>query len=1647
MKTEKIARKLTGLTSNLASLSSENEKYLGTIRRVLGYNLRHNRQDISVLKLQSAELEFNPSKDKIKEFEKYAVSGLHKEDKSIVQRIGGKNIVPTVGVQTGDIRLPLNPFEIQSEIRWNLKRGEQIGPFLSEEGRSIWFDFYYFEGKLTVRSQNGTIPHFLFSKARKTHWLHIFKNAQTVSLEAGHVWILGKLFTSDVGNNEYVGFNIKSGSFSVSNKKNWSGKYLDFEGNFTGKLTIQLVQPEKNNPFFEGCKPSQNIDFQYPDEITFEWKNGKLSGITSDNGKFTGYGNELIFSNFTTPAEYPNGLNHIFIPCDIEPSKWKADFSHSSIFNGEGNAEIKKTFWALPIARVSNPDTLGEPENNGGWGLRLLSELAATWIGSDEQQPDAILNETLLLLYPMALLLYSEKTSIDAVFANEIKQIFSCWEISSENSASIPLSLGYQDVFPLIYYCHATEGEVLYAGCMGQMQPDRPVFAEGSHIAMKDLKGWVIFQAKGTETKITALLGNPEALQKPLKSLALENALMVVSQPTGLILEGTLSTQNPNNIEKGQITFPQGLLRWKPILPDPYVSNIQGGWHVGKRTTKFASVLYAQISWEQPDKPIVTFKGDLVSSAGVGIKPPSDPTIKSLRVQIDERTLGEIKEHEIDGKQRQNKDEIDRIFDQLEKRLSGWKLLDVSTNMDLIGVSVSTSIFGSRDKLSMAAMVRDQQSPNHSFVVKDMAVNAPLSLVHIFTVPQVQWEPVRTLPEDQNIAALGWFPEYLSSASDGGPTRLIGANQALSPIIPDVVVRHIRENFIQGNQTVALTTLSFGLKAAISLLPQNSPARNADSLNILQPEFPQKQMKGGIQINLLAESGNPKSGSRSPGFEGFMAQTLNGYELFTGTELGLSVLGATFQPDASVETQFNKEFTPSGTAQMVPVTRFDLSGYGASNFSEWDNPGAMASIGKVQFKIMVGRTAFEVVKFVSKIYPWGTTVTRSVTIERRSGGGVIRRDSGWQATQAGIFDFRTGVLPQPYTFRPGLFRGCFNLKNIRPASNNIIEFIDPDNGNNVELAPVYFDANVQLDGQEDENIFSRGILGFIQLEPKPDTSVEPWLPRLLSTGALQKLITGQGAIGGPIDTTLDVGNSGFRFRATRFEVDVTDNAGASNFIAVVRGQPALPNNGSWSVVKMAAPGNATDPQEAVSADVSRGTPLFIENSWNPPSGNAMDVSGPAGPYRFADSADLFQSQPRYDYGFMQNTGSQAFLFRRPVIVTGTNEISSNLKPAFADPFALFTTKGVFPPIANAIEFPTANYKLLVQSGTGKLRLNTAVDLTNPRTPLLMAQNGTNQIVIEYDQSKLRYDLNYDDWNAELDEFFVWTSLAGISKLFGTRFSLRAGTTQQSKLVDVVSLMNPGIRDALSFIPGMGQDQRVKDIELGMTNGEHEIKIAARYSCGIEIDILSGDIEVKCLPKMPKPPPDPSIPPEPFKNKKSLSLEISGGLETGIVIDPVSGSVSFALDVGIEAALQGKIPIAGAFFLVLGLEVEVGWNILPESSTSLAIAVYVGVGMGGNLGPFIAEGFLAVGLVFIYEDDTAKFGGLVKFEAEIDLRIVSVNISSELKGVCYKGDDPDTPAVETDVSLIDASGEAAINVSIFLVINISVSYEYQTTIKP
>ena len=175
----------------------------------------------------------------------------------------------------------------------------------------------------------------------------------------------------------------------------------------------------------------------------------------------------------------------------------------------------------------------------------------------------------------------------------------------------------------------------------------------------------------------------------------------------------------------------------------------------------------------------------------------------------------------------------------------------------------------------------------------------------------------------------------------------------------------------------------------------------------------------------------------------------------------------------------------------------------------------------MQFQLIVGRTALEVVKVNSVLHPWGVRVTRTVTIERRPGGGVIRRDSGWQAFTPGIFDYRyidistRKIVVAPYKFDGGVFRGLFNVRTIRPAPGA------PFSQGGATLVPYYFDADVALEGFP-ERTPGVGILGWLQTAPNG-------IPA--SAGALRALLQAQGPVGGPIDAWINFGGSGLPFRA------------------------------------------------------------------------------------------------------------------------------------------------------------------------------------------------------------------------------------------------------------------------------------------------------------------------------------------------------------------------------------------------------------------------------------------------------------------------------------------------------------------------------------
>jgi hypothetical protein len=828
------------------------------------------------------------------------------------------------------------------------------------------------------------------------------------------------------------------------------------------------------------------------------------------------------------------------------------------------------------------------------------------------------------------------------------------------------------------------------------------------------------------------------------------------------------------------------------------------------------------------------------------------------------------------------------------------------------------------------------------------------------------------------------------------------------PIIPEAALEGTLDAYRDGTPVGVRTTFPFGLIAGIRLQPADAPDRKADLLGLTRPSFPAQQSVGGIQITAHAEGGRPADAGVSPMFAGAMRQLLNGVDLASGAPLGLSVLGETLQPAGSVETVFNDDMA---SRPRVPVTRIDLSGYGGSNFSDWNNPlAAFAEAAKVQFRTIVGRNTLEIVKVNSVLHPWGIRVTRSVTIERRSGGGVIRRDSGWQAFTPGLFDYRYfdashSIVVAPYAFDAGIFRGLFNVRTIRPAPGAV--FVHGA----ATLVPYYFDADVAIEGVAGRSA-ATGILGWLQTTPNGVPA---------GADAIRALIDAQGPIGGPVETWLEFGGSGLPFRAQRVEVGVADDSGTPLFVATVRGVPKLPTTGAWSVVIRPVASVPAGGGEASTVPDDRGTPIVRRYPVAYAAGDDSvytepPLVGTPGDYRFADAADLLTpTGPANDYGLIQSTPTHAFLFPRPSVTSGGSaRIDSGARPALADIFARSTSKGAFPPPGNTIELAPGAVHFDV-GATGELALSSPVSIVNHPTPLRLGGSAGHGTSLFYDGASLSLDLQPNRWEAEFTGLRIWSDIAGVDRITGVDLRIVGSTDQRSQIAEFRSLLLDSVEEILQYLPIVGGRGVQGPIDLGATNAKHELKVEAK----VEVSIPKQTVA--------------------FPAGAGIVLKLSVTSSAGI--DLATGGPKANAVFG--AQLDGKIPVLSvgvvAVFIIVSGKITFSLTSVSGAVTAekLDLLAFVGVGVEGRIGPFQAYAFLGVGFVFEYDAvaNLPKYGGLVALEAGVDLVIVAVKIRAELKGLVYSSGGK---------TKCDYSGSVKIEVEIFLIFSISASYEVSDT---
>ena len=1220
-----------------------------------------------------------------------------------------------------------------------------FGPFINSDGRRFWFDFFRIEKLVALYAQGAPEPALLFKIRTGFQFIGInlplaADARASYNPIAGSIWINSRLLVSNAPLGFFTGLTIRGGDIALSAVPHVVDGRLTMTPGTTARVQLQLQQQTVNDAEAASAygKDARSAQIELPQEFAFDFDGGNRALDLVGRASWRVYGQETEFDWRQQQATtYEPFLNRVLIPVAASTETFAVSDNQSAFHTLSGETKIAASFWALPTASidVANPSPA---EGIGALLIRGETGLTSQWT--------ALKGGSVNLKQPFVMAAPGRIAISDPGAGNALcQQDFELWK-DTLNPYGTTAEIQYLSAAPFSFNTVASGVELISTLVNADVRADRPVTARGEPLEIRSKQSLFIIAATSSFRLLylfddNMLVDNldpkkPVQSAKPL-SLVLSNALFKTTAVNGCLLFGTLA-EDFVKVERASLFLTLGLHAYLPTLPDPYAANVaqlkfqfrgasDRALFVANQPTVWM-LLVCQVRWEPapdqvdkvevsfhfaplPNQPAWTQTGvaqslDFVSlaggesSAGVDAQGHSEPDVFRFKAVKETPDYGAVWEKAIAG----------LPPDQ-------FALLDVSTNADLLGVSFG--VFGSQ-RVAMLTTMRPAGSgfPLH---VKGMEVVSSGMNVRAFTVPQISWEPVINLtapPPGINDPPVG--PNYYPD--DGGPARLINNSAEQVALAPIPLTDFLVENFAAMKDFAALSlfTLPFGLRALALLQKQytyEDGSRRGANL-----EFNAKTWASGVTgaRQLQVEAGEALRQGESDMFMGSTVQVNNILDS-SGTPTGTSTLGA------SVTEIFNNEFLmqPFEVIRQrgVPVSRMDLSGYGASIFSNWLNPkAAVAETSQAKFDVFVGRCAHEIIQVRTILYPWAIKVVRTITLFRANSAYCYRFDSGWRAESDGRFDFTYYVyeliggklVPKPgkvsYPIHPGVCGGLFQVQNIRETTEvepfaGTMEipkggfYVDGD-GREIEnttnasipiaydLQPVFFDADIDVENpvsgfvtkeiadKKRKLIPSKRILGFVQLAPRG---------MVLTIAAFKDLIARQaGTIGGPIDCVVDIGASGQQMRLNRFDIsNSSETNGVDPAFAVAgRGSVLLPKDGSWSLVKHEfGTGQVSPVPQDMSAPLIRigrlikgaGDVLKLDKD---PSNELLRIANPTELLRAAANDTI-------NYGFLQTTDTQKALFLTPAFKQGFDKLLSKTPPLFADAFRIVNSKGIFPNIGDA----------------------------------------------------------------------------------------------------------------------------------------------------------------------------------------------------------------------------------------------------------------------------------------------------------------------------------------------------------------------------
>ena len=1171
----------------------------------------------------------------------------------------------------------------------------------------------------------------------------------TVTLAAGSAWVNVASFASGAPANSFAGLTFLSGEVTSDVPLNFGSATVTVPPAASLTLTVAPTPSTTSSSVAEVAPPST---------ITFSFPSGKAATakLTPFSGDFLGRTYNCT-QDTSAAAVYSSVTSTLAFPAISSPKEFDPVVQAGNLVTLTGSSKLEAAGWALWVT-VSAPGSLGNAVNSGVFYLGFGAGVSAQWVGLARPEPEA---GGIVLASTNALLVWTAAGLAPNTLS---QQVFDLWQGQFAESTMTATRMAGSG---LVYEVNGTH-EILELGASISAALDRPIFADGSQapiglpilpgspipigipnglIALSNAGGHLLVLAYA----VYAAAEVPAVLQFYANGfpMALDNAFLKVSAPLSFVMEArlTLPTDPGDPYVSSVGALLLGFLYQMefPFLPDPYTTGpIARGQGDDNNAQAPIGGLLAEVAWTQSAGPALRLidlqhahpvqtptneaSSDLTPEGGSSaylISPgqfqlglpnatlePVVPTVPFPFQPVAPVLQGPGQPQPTPAPP---SPPSAAVASPRAARLNpppapapaaGLRMLDLSTRASQLGVEIIDYTTADANVL---------------LTIDGLSARTAALLAPIITLPAISWEPMynRAKPDP------GFQTDKLIRPPNDGPICAVGVDSvALVPVSPIQCLGAILTGTQkQGSAYGAILTLPYGMVAEIVQLVGS---KGGPAPALTQPSFElpgtngDVAMTGAYQLTLRPPQTNPNS----PVFTGATYLRTVGDNPPTGNSYGEQVLG-------NISILFSSQFTnPVSGSPSVPVKRYDLTGYGASLFSDWTNlnPPDPTAIIEVEFTTTVGRTSHEIIQAQSVIYPWGIKVVRTITIDRLNSGSVERTDSGWVAASDGKFTYvatASGKDIKPQDVHRGVIDSLLKVKNIQEFGLpfQTTGTIDATGGATpITLQAVTFDSEIainsqhsviqgastvaDLDGNEHAAVASTGVIGYIGLTALVHLSLDDLLNFLDGTNA-----------SGPISSTLNLGKSDQVFRTLTFSAlpAVDSLLSKSALVIATNGLPTLPQSGAWTVA-------VQGPGDTAPRALTAGQPVPVVQPNSSPG-----VPGPETHY--ADPSDIFRlaqsppASPDYLYGFLQDVTTQKQFLTQPFITNVTSsaipkQLSLRQTPSLADPGVLLGAVSSFPSITSAL--PLQGLENLASSlGSQSLSIDKWFDTDSTKvTPLI-----------------------------------------------------------------------------------------------------------------------------------------------------------------------------------------------------------------------------------------------------------------------------------------------------------------------------------------